>query len=132
MAQQPNIVRRPPPPPLPATVEELINDRKVAVERTLNDYVEEAYLHLYATNEDFKNYLYAVYDEQAVEGSLAMDNGEAVTILRDYAKAESIVIIAREKKATLVKALNVVLRRYGKSRKERKNMVGGSIVSDDE
>jgi hypothetical protein len=39
--------------------------------------------------------------------------------------------LADEKWATISKALGVVLRRYGLSRKERKNTVNGEVVRDD-
>jgi len=123
-----NVVRRPLPAPLPATVEELEAGRVFANERTLNDYVEDAVLSLWASSKPFRDYLYAVYDEQAVEGSLAIDNAEAATLIREWAKAKEIEAITREKKATIVKAMNVVLRRFGKSRKERKNTVHGEVV----
>jgi hypothetical protein len=40
--------------------------------------------------------------------------------------------VAREKLATLVKSLGIVLRRYGLSRKERRQTVAGEIVQNDE
>jgi hypothetical protein len=39
--------------------------------------------------------------------------------------------LANEKWATISKALGVVLRRYGLSRKERKNTVNGEVVRGD-
>jgi hypothetical protein len=119
-------------PPLPATVEELIADRKIKQERTLNDFVEDAYLALYEDSEAFRDFLRAVYDEQAVEGSLAADNLEAAALIREHAKEKGVREITREKKATIVKSLNVVLRRYAKSRKERKNMVHGQTVPEND
>jgi len=122
------VIRRPDPPPLPKTVQELEAGRVFENERNLNDYVEDAVLDLYAKDKRFVEFLYAVYDEQAVEGSLAIDNAEAATLIREWGKKHEIDQITREKKATIVKAMNVVLRRFGKSRKERKNTVHGEIV----
>jgi hypothetical protein len=126
--QAKKVILRPAPPPLPATVEDLEKDRVFANERTLNDYVEEAFLDLYKDDKKFRAFLYAVYDEQAVEGSLAIDNAEAATMIRDWGAQREVEQITREKKATIVKAMNVVLRRFGKSRKDRKNMIHGEIV----
>jgi hypothetical protein len=79
-------------------------------------------------DEQFQSYLDAVYDEQAVEGSLSIDNAKAAELLRDKAiKTGSRV--GQEKLATIVKSLNVVLRRYGFSRNERRNLVAGKVVN---
>jgi hypothetical protein len=94
--------------------------------------VEEFHLSLFEDNK-YRTYLRAVWDEQAVEGSLSADNIMAAMMIRDRAKkAESIV--ASEKLATIAKALGVVLRRFGETRKQRRNMVHGEVVpeNDDE
>jgi hypothetical protein len=65
-----------------------------------------------------------------VEGSLAADNIMAAEMIRDKAKAAGSEL-ASEKLATISKALGVVQRRYGFSRKERRNMVRGEIVPGD-
>ena len=70
-------------------------------------------------NDKFNRYLQAVYDEQAVEGSLAADNIGAAIMIREKA-IELGLPLADEKWATISKSLGVVLRRYGLSRKERK------------
>jgi hypothetical protein len=73
-----------------------------------------------------------VYDEQAVEGSLAADNVMAATMIREYAKkVDEDHALANEKLATISKALGVVLRRYEISRKERRNMIHGETVPGD-
>ena len=78
--------------------------------------------------DQFQTYLDAVYDEQAVEGSLAIDNVKAAELIREKATAIG-NRVSQEKLATIVKSLNVVLRRYGFSRNERRNLVGGKIVN---
>ena len=120
---------RPLPPALPETVDGFIAHRKLKAKRTLNDQVEDAYLRL-VENEKFQAFIFAVYDEQAVEGSLAADNIMAAEMIRDKAKAAGSEL-ASEKLATISKALGVVQRRYGFSRKERRNMVRGKIVPGD-
>src|SRR6516165_3890084 len=74
--------------PLPETVIDLINSRKGRFERTLNDMVEEMYLKLWE-DQQFKEYLDAVTDGEAVEGSLSCDDHEAARMLRDYARKQN-------------------------------------------
>jgi hypothetical protein len=102
--------------------------RKSENTRTLNDQVEEIHLGLYETDKAYKAFLYAVYDEQAVEGSLSADNTMAAALIREHAQAKGNVEVSKQKLATISKALGVVLRRYGFSRNERRNMLGGEIV----
>ncbi len=118
------------PPPLPERIADW--ERVVETERTLNDLVEDVHRLLVDENEVYRKYLYAVYDEQAVEGSLAIDNGKAAEIIRLKAQSVGNTEVASQKLATIVKALNVVLRRYNKSRKQRRNMIHGEIVSNDD
>ena len=119
---------RPRPPSLPATRQEMIAQRKGEMRRTLNDHVEDAHLVLY-DNEQYQRLLDAVYDEDAVEGSLAADNLEAARMIRDFARIDGRdPYVADKKLATLSKALGVVLRRYGMSRKERSRMIDGETV----
>ena len=112
---------------LPPTVEELLAQRKPMVGRTLNDYVEDIHVKLWPDS-NYQKLLEAVYDEDAVEGSLAADNLEAATMIRDFARRETIPQVAGRKKATIVKAMNVVLRRYHMARMERAVMLGGQPV----
>ena len=116
------------PPPLPATRNALIEQRSVPLRITLNDLVEEIHLKLWDTQE-YQDYIDAVYDEQAVEGSLAADNIKAAEMIRDYAREQkSDNKLATQKLATISKALGVVLRRYDISRKERRDMIHGENV----
>jgi hypothetical protein len=123
--------------PLPATVSELMALRKVKFDRTINDRVETLLIDAFG-NDQFVEYLKAVGDEEAVEGSLACDNVKAAEFIRDLASKSSKEgmardsVIAEAKLATIVKALNVCLRRYNISRKDRKNMLGGQVVPGDQ
>jgi hypothetical protein len=114
---------------LPLTVEGLLALRTSARVRTLNDYVDDIHLALWSS-EDYRRTLDAVYDEDAIEGSLACDNNVAANLIRDYARAHAIVPVAGKKVATIIKALNVVLRRYHISRRERAMTVGGLFVNE--
>jgi hypothetical protein len=120
---------KPRPAPLPARAEDW--HRQIKAERTLNDLVEDIH-NMLREDGDYLRYLYAVYDEQAVEGSLSADNLELAAMIRDKAKQLGNTEIASQKKATLVKALNVVTKRYGQSRKQRRNRIGGEVVADDD
>jgi hypothetical protein len=82
-------------------------------------------------NEHYRAFLSAVYDEQAIEGSLAADNAMAATMIREQAKAIGNVELANEKLATIAKGLGVVLRRYGVHRKQRRDMLGGKFIPAD-
>lgn len=106
--------------------------RKTEFHRTINDLVEEIHLVLVMSSDDtYRKFLDAVYDEQAIEGSLAADNIEAARLIRDEAKKRNVIRIADSKLATIVKALNIALRRYGESRNERRNRIGGEIIETD-
>jgi hypothetical protein len=125
---------RPRPAPLPTEISDWEKARKVKVERTLNDNVEDIHLNLLnhgdvKRREKYKGLLDAVYDEDAVEGSLAADNFLVATMIRDYAREDNHdPYVANKKLATLIKALGVVLRRYGWSRSQRARTVGGELV----
>jgi hypothetical protein len=115
------------PPDLPVTVNELLKHRLLTTARSLNDTVEEVVVALYE-HDDFRAFINAVYDEQAVEGSLAADNIMAAEMIRAKATKLGYVELSKEKLATIAKALGVILRRYGYSRKDRRNTVGGQVV----
>ncbi len=119
------------PPQLPATLEKW--ERFIQTERTINDLVEDAHRALIKGEHsvDYRRFLWAVYDEQAVEGSLAADNIESARMIREWAAEADSHELAREKLATIAKALGVVLRRYHASRKERRQMVDGEVVPND-
>ena len=113
--------------PLPRVPAEWV--RKAGLERTINDLVEEVHLSL-VTDERYINLLSAVGDDEAIEGSLAADNFAAASMIRDHAAKVAITAVAKAKLATINKALGIVLRRYGVSRKERRSMIGGEIIPD--
>jgi len=99
-------------------------------ERTLNDLVEDLHREL-VQDDKYREYLRAVYDAHAVEGSLAADNVLAAMMIREKAKDRNISEVANEKLAIINLALGVVLRRYHASRKQRRNTVAGEQVPND-
>lgn len=110
---------------VPATTEDMLKGKVTKTTMTLNDYVEQAYIALYS-NEEFQKSIDAVWDEDAVEGSLAADNFIASGMIRDWAKTDNnSPYLEGRKLATIAKSLNVVLRRYGLSRKQRRTMLHG-------
>ena len=115
--------------PLPATVQDMLNNRRTAAGRTLNDYVEDLHIKAYA-DPKYQAFLEAVYDAEAVEGSLSADNHEAGRYLRELAVRENVPQVAGRKIAVIVKSLNVVLRRYRMTRKERAMTIGGYVMRD--
>jgi hypothetical protein len=120
---------RPRPAPLPAKIDEWT--RYLKKQRTLNDYVEDIHRVLWDSSEEYRDYLEAVYDEDAVEGSTAVDDTFAAMLIREKARTMEGSPVADKKVNTIKKALNVVLNRYHFSRKRRKNTVGGEYVPPD-
>lgn len=139
------------PPPLPNSRQELEAQRRVRRTITLNDMYEMVYKVLNDIEgveeirdesardkardqrTKFRSFILAVYDSQAVEGSLTVDNIKAAEMVRDYARSSEIPEIAELRGlnlATLVKVQGVVLRRYGQDRKSRRLMLGGEVVSN--
>jgi hypothetical protein len=121
----------PRPPPLPATLDGW--ERFIKTHRTINDEVESIHLQLLDDENQRERYhqlLWAVYDEQAVEGSMSCDNCLIAMLIRDTARElNEAHVLTREKLATISKALGVVLRRYHQDRKSRRNMADGKIVN---
>jgi hypothetical protein len=116
--------------PLPSTREELLARKTMTSRLTLNDYVDQIHIVLWEKGTPYYKLLDAVYDEDAVEGSLAIDNSKAAEMIRAYAEENKIPEVATKKLATLVKALNVVLRRYHMTRQERAVSIGGEAVNN--
>ena len=109
--------------PLPVTREEMVARKTLKAQPTLNDYVDSIHVQLWE-EEAYRLLLDATSDEDAVEGSTAIDNVEAAKMIRDYAKENNITYVAVKKLATIVKSLNVVLRRYQMTRKQRSIQIG--------
>jgi hypothetical protein len=117
-------------PPLPDSIDNW--ERQVKAERTLNDLIEDIHRILVDENAEYRTYLRAVYDQHAVTGSLSFDNCKACEIIQAKAVDIGSKEVAEEKLAIINLALGVVLRRYKKSRKQRRNMVAGELVKSDD
>lgn len=119
------------PPALPRTTEGHLAHRKLKEQPSLHDIVEKVHITLVG-DEKYLAFLNAVYDEQAIEGSLEADDHEAARMIRDKAQKLGISELSREKLATIRKSLGVVLRRYDFDRTTRRNTVRGEIVTPTE
>jgi transposase len=144
MNDESNKELRPKPIPLPATPNEWEAARKIKRERTLNDHVDDIHMALQASPDEvlrvkYNTYLDAVYDEDAVEGSMVADDFEAAAIIRKFAGDQTDdkgnvrdPYVASKKLATLVKALRVVLNRYKASRDHRRITLDGTETPNGE
>jgi len=104
---------------LPPTVADLIEQKKTRKSRTLNDMIDDVHLHLWE-NPEYRSFLDAVHREDAVEGDLFCDDIRASEMIREQARKEGNRYVAEKNLATIRKSLLVVLRRYGISRRERR------------
>ena len=107
------------PPPLPATRTALLAQYKLKRRRSINDLVEEIVVKLWDNDEKFMKFVDAIYNEQAVEGSLDEDDTMAALIIRDTAQRDKHVEVAKQNIRTIKLAMRVALRRFGVSRPER-------------
>jgi len=108
--------------PLPRAVDGWV--RKTKSERDINDQIEEIHLGLVgAKNEQYIRYCDAISDEQSVEGSTKIDDVKAAEMIRDAAEKMNSPV-ANEKLRAIIHAQNVAMRRYGQSRKERRDTAG--------
>jgi hypothetical protein len=116
-------------PAVPANIDDWT--RYIKAERTINDLVEDIHRVLVPESADYRALLRAVYDGHAVHGSLVVDDVLAAQMV--HAKAIELgTELGTEKLGPIKHALNIVLRRYKMSRKQRRNMVEGQIVPSDE
>jgi hypothetical protein len=109
-------------PPLPATRTDLLAGYKLKRRRSINDLVEEIVVKLWDNDEKFMKYVDAIYNEQAVEGSLDDDDTMAALIIRDTAERDKHAEVAAQNIRTIKLAMRVVLKRFGVSRPEREEM----------
>jgi hypothetical protein len=108
---------------LPDTVQDLVEQKTTKSTLTLNDLVEHHHLALWADeglSEKYKEYVDAVYNEDAKEGRMVFDDAEAARMIRTHAVENNDGIVANKNIATLVRALHVVWRRYNIDRNQRR------------
>ena len=100
------------PPPLPDTRAALLSQYKLKRKRSINDLVEEVIVKLWDKNQDFMKYVDAIYDSQAVEGSLVEDDTMAAMIIREVAKKDKHEEVGAQNLHTIKLAMRVCLRRF--------------------
>jgi hypothetical protein len=110
---------------------------KLRIARTMNDHVEFVFMELYP-EEKFRNLLQAVWPEDSVNGTLELDDAEAAAMIQEgalFSASETIRrLVGRADRKTVVKALKVVMRRYGISRTQRRKVLandGGRIIPEE-
>lgn len=117
---------KPVPPALPATKEDWLAERRIKDAPNILDWVEDIHLSLLANDDKrdhYQAYINAIYDSQAVEGTMECDDQEAARMIRETAVAtDPNHPLGKEKLKSIIKAWKSVLRRYRKSRKERRQL----------
>lgn len=107
------------PPPLPETRTALLAQYKLKRKRSINDLVEEIIVKLWDNDADFMRYIDAIYDSQAVEGSLVEDDTMAAQLIRNVAKKDGNGAVADQNLHTIKLAMRVGLRRFDVDRPTR-------------
>jgi len=110
------------PPTLPQTREDLLAQYKLKRRRSINDLVEEVIVKLWDNNEEFMKYVNAIYDSEAVEGSMDDDDVMAALIIRDTAKQDKHIEVADRNIHTIKLAMRVALKRFDVGRGQRFNL----------
>lgn len=116
------------PPALPATMEDLLAQRRLKQQRTINDLVEDIMVKLW-DDKQFQKWLDAVDDSRAVEGALDIDDTEVARMIREAARHAGNDEVGHKNLAEIRHATRVVLRRYGQARNQRRDMIGGEVIS---
>lgn len=106
-------------PTLPQTRDGLLAQYKLKRKRSINDLVEEVIVKLWDNDENFMKYIDAIYDSQAVEGSMDDDDVMAALIIRDTAKRDKHVEVSDQNVHTIKLAMRVALRRFDVARGQR-------------
>jgi hypothetical protein len=115
-----NIQRRPAKPALPVDYQALSNSYKLKTARSLNDQVETYFRKLFE-NPKFKGYIDEIFDDESKTGKLAYDDLRATDMIIEAAKADGNNYIVSHKEAQIVRALRVVMNRFGLSRQARRS-----------
>jgi hypothetical protein len=121
------VVRKPSPAPLPEKYEDLT--RKIKVLPNPNDMIDEMLPRLWLIPE-YREFIAAVYNEEAVTGSTEYDDCRAAMIIKDMAKQEGNHFLASMKEKAIARHHNVVLRRSNISRDQRRRTVSGDMIED--
>lgn len=111
---------RRPIPALPATTQGLMALRTAKRNRTILDYVEDHHVSLWEDNE-YRTLLDAVFNADALEGSLNANHYAAAGIIREHARSQDDTgIVAVASLESIKTALRFVMRRYNINPKQRR------------
>ena len=72
-------------------------------------------------------YTDAIYNEQAITGNLALEDGKLAEMIIELARERGISEVQSAKLWLIVKVIRTVLRRYGLSRPQRRLMTTAQI-----
>jgi len=108
---------------------------KIKSRLTINDHIQIAHREL-REDDEYLRLVDAIYDSEAIEGSLTDDDVMAALKIRKWAEeyadsSPSAKEILKANTATIRRAHLIVLNRYGMGRKQRRKMVGGQPVDGD-
>ena len=126
-------IERARPVPLPQKLEDYDKLRKKPRFVNLNDLVEEHHRALWDNDDYYRRLHEAVWDTDAVEGDMDIDDMKAAEMVRNAArKRDPSGEIGKRNLATIVKCLRVIMRRYRSDRRSRRYSVGGETVTTDQ
>lgn len=109
---------RPQPPALPETRTDLMAHYKLKRKRSINDLVEEIVVKIWE-NEEFQKLVSAIYDSDAVHGSMGDDDTMAALMIKGIAEKDQHVEVASKNLHTIKLAMRVALRRFDQGRGNR-------------
>jgi hypothetical protein len=122
---------RPTPEPLPTNMDEALAHRRVETRLTINDQVDQIYRQI-CFQKEYQRLIFGIYDEQATDGRLEWDDYKAAVFIKNYAKDNGMPEVANESLTVIDRAHQTVLRRWGQSRKMRRNRVGDTNVAEEQ
>lgn len=106
------------PPALPETRVDLLAQYKLKRKPSINDIVANIIVRMWEI-EEFQKLVDAIYDSDAVTGSLGDDDVVAAQMIMEFAKREKIEEVSSRKLHTIKLAMRVALRRYNQGRTDR-------------
>jgi hypothetical protein len=102
-------------PALPETRTDLLTHYKLKRKRTINDLVEDIVVKMWE-EEEFQKLVSAIYDSDAVHGSMADDDVMAAVMIKQVAERDNHTEVASKNLHTIKLAMRVVLRRFSQDR----------------
>ena len=102
-------------PALPETRTDLLTHYKLKRKRTINDLVEDIVVKIWE-EEEFQRLVSAIYDSDAVHGSMGDDDVMAALMIKQFADREKHTEVASRNLHTVKLAMRVALRRFSQDR----------------